>query len=100
MNDDIPESVRIKRLVKSYKAHQLEHRNQGNVEDDYGYLSRHAHPNSVCFLDVTRLNDLVMEFVRPTPGTRNAGIVVATMLDWCLCIYNILELADESVIRK
>jgi hypothetical protein len=98
--EEIPESLRIKHLVKAYKAHQLEHRKEENVEDDYGYLSEHAHPNSFCFLDVTRRNGLVIEFVRPAPGTRNEGIVVATMLDWSLCIYNILGLAEESIVRK
>lgn len=98
--EDIPESLRIKHLVKAYKAHQMEHRKEENVEDDYGYLSEHAHPNSFCFLDVTRRDGRTLEFVKPTPGTRNRGIVIATMLDWSLCIYNILELAGESAVRK
>jgi hypothetical protein len=88
-DNDIPESLRIKHLVKAYKAHQLEHRKEENVEDDYGYLSEHAHPNSFCFLDVTRRNGSTLEFVEPTPGTRNRGIVPATMIDWTLCIYNV-----------
>jgi hypothetical protein len=33
------------------------------------------------------------------PGTRNQGIVSATMLDWSLCIFNILQLAGETTIR-
>jgi hypothetical protein len=98
-DDDIPESLRIKHLVKAYKAHQLEHRKEETVEDDYGYLSEHAHPNSFCFLDVTRRNGSTLEFVEPTPGTRNRGIVPATMIDWALCIYNILGLAGETAIR-
>jgi hypothetical protein len=97
--DDIPESLRIKHLVKAYKAHQMETRKTETVEDDYGYLSEHVHPNSFCFLDVTRRNGLALEFVKPTPGTRNQGIVSATMLDWSLCIYNILQLAGETTIR-
>jgi hypothetical protein len=97
--DDISEGVRIKHLVKAYKAHQMETRKVDTVEDDYGYLSEHAHPNSFCFLDVTRRNGLNLEFVRPTPGTRNQGIVSATMLDWALCIYNILHLGEEATIR-
>jgi hypothetical protein len=97
--DDIPESLRIKHLVKAYKAHQMETRKAETVEDDYGYLSEHAHPNSFCFLDVTRRNGSILEFVTPTPGTRNQGIVSATVLDWSLCIYNILQLAEETTIR-
>lgn len=97
--DEIQESLRIRHLVKAYKAHQMETRKKETVEDDYGYLSQHAHPNSFCFLDVTRRNGLVLEFVKPTPGTRNQGIVSATMLDWSLCIYNILQLAGETTIR-
>ena len=69
------------------------------MEDDYGYLSEHAHPNSFCFLDVTRRNGATLEFMRPTPGTRNQGIVSATVLDWSLCIYNVLQLAEETKIR-
>lgn len=99
LEDDIPESLRIKHLVKAYKAHQMETRKIETVEDDYGYLSEHAHPNSFCFVDVTRTNGLILEFVKPTPGTRNQGIVSATMLDWSLCIYNILQLAGERTIR-
>ena len=98
--DDISEGVRIKHLVKAYKAHQMETRQEETVEDDYGYLSEHAHPNSFCFLDVTRRNGSALEFVKPTPGTRNQGIVSATMLDWSLCIYNILQLAGETPIRS
>ena len=98
--EEIQESLRIKHLVKAYKAHQLEHRGEENVEDDYGYLSEHAHPNSVCFLDVTRRSGFDIHFVRPNAGTRNSGIVVATMLDWSLCIYNILGLAQEVVVRS
>lgn len=97
--DDIPESLRIKHLIKAYKAHQIETREAETVEDDYGYLSEHAHPNSFCFLDVTRRNGANMEFVRPTPGSRNQGIASATALDWSLCIYNILQLAGETTIR-
>lgn len=97
--EDVPDSLRIKHLVKAYKAHQLEHRKRENVEDDYGYLSEHAHPSSLCFLDVTQIRGRVLEFVRPTPGRRNRGLVTATMLDWSLCIYNILELGGESIVR-
>lgn len=97
--DDIPESLRIKHLIKAYKAHQMETRKIETVEDDYGYLSEHAHPNSFCFPDVTRRNGLILEFVKPKPGRRNQGIVSATMLDWSLCIYNILQLAGETTIR-
>jgi hypothetical protein len=98
--DDIPDSLRIKHLVKAYKAHQLERRNEENVEDDYGYLSEHAHPNSVCFLDVTQRSGRVLEFVEPTPGCGSRGIVTATILDWSLCIHNILGLAEERVVRR
>ncbi len=100
LEEDIPDSLRIKHLVKAYKAHQLENHNKENVEDDYGYLSEHAHPNSFCFLDVTQRNGRMLEFVEPTPGRRNRGITTATMLDWSLCIYNILGLAGERVVRN
>jgi hypothetical protein len=70
---DIPDSLRIKHLVKAYKAHQLEHRKEENVEDDYGYLSEYAHPNGFCFLDVTRRKGRVLEFMDPTPQRRNRG---------------------------
>jgi hypothetical protein len=98
--EEIPDSLRIRHLVEAYKAYQLESRNRENVEDDYGYLSEHAHPNSVCFLDVTQRSGRVLEFVQPTPGRRNRGIVTTTMLDWSLCIYSILGLAGERVVRK
>ncbi len=99
-DDYIPDSLRIKHLVKAYKAHQLETHKVETVEDDYGYLSEHAHPNSVCFLDVTRSSGWILEFVEPTPGHRNLGIATATMLDWSLCIYNILGLAGEQPVRR
>jgi hypothetical protein len=99
-NDEIPDSLRIKHLVKAYKAHQLEWRKQENVEDDYGYLSQHAHPNSFCFLNVKRINGRTIEFVEPVPERRSRGIVVATMIDWTVCIHNILGLAGESIIRR
>lgn len=98
--EDIPDSLRIKHLVKAYKAHQLEHRKEETVEDDYGYLSEHAHPNSFCLLDVTQRQGRVVEFISPKPGRGGRGIVAATMLDWSLCIYNILGLAGESVVRR
>ena len=98
--EDMPDSLRIKHLVKAYKAHQLEYRKEETVEDDYGYLSEHAHPNSFCLLDVTHRQGRVLEFINPKPGRGSRGIVTATMLDWSLCIYNILGLAGESVIRK
>jgi len=99
LDDEIPDSLRIKHLVKAYKAHQLESRNEEDVENDYGYLSEHAHPNSFCFLDVTQRHGQVIEFVRPRFERRNRGIVTASVLDWCLCIYNILSLADERPIK-
>lgn len=97
---DTPDSLRIKHLVKAYKAHQLEIGKEENVEDDYGYLSEHAHPSSLCFSEVTQVRERVLEFVKPTPGRGNRGMVTATMLDWSLCIHNILELAGESVVRR
>lgn len=75
-------------------------RSEESVEDDYGYLSEHAHPNSFCFLDFTRRSGSLPEFVKPRPGRGSRGIVTATMLDWSLCIYNILGLAAENVVRK
>jgi hypothetical protein len=98
--EDIPDSLRIKHLVMAYKAHQLEHGKVENVEDDYGYLSERAHPSSLCFSEVTQVRGRALEFVKPTPGRGNRGIVTATTLDWSLCIYNILELAGESVVRR
>ena len=93
------DTVRIKHLVKAYKTHQLEHRNEETVEDEYGYLSEHAHPNSFCFLDVTERHGRVLEFVTPTFGRRDRGIAPAIVVDWSLCIYNILCLADENAVK-
>ena len=98
--EDVPDSLRIKHLVKAYKAHQLEHRQEENVEDDYGYLSERAHPNSFCLSDVKQIQGWVLEFVKPTPARGDRGIVTATILDWSICIYNILELAGESAVRS
>jgi hypothetical protein len=98
--EDFPDSLRIKHLVKTYKAHQLEQRGAENVEDDYGYLSEHAHPNSLCFIDVTQRYGRALRFVKPTPKRINRGTVTVTMLDWSVCIHNILGLASESIVRK
>ncbi len=97
--EDIPDSLRIKHLVKAYKAHQLEHFKEENVEDDYGYLSELAHPNTICFLDMTRIQGRTLEFVNPKPDRRNRGIVTAATLDWVLCIDTILGLAAETTVR-
>lgn len=98
--EEMPGSVRVGHLVKAYKEHRLGGGHEENVEDDYGYLSEHAHPNSVCFLDVTRRSGRLLEFVEPRRGSRNLGIVTATILDWSLCIHNILGLAEELVVRR
>jgi hypothetical protein len=98
--EDIPDSLRIKHLVKAYKAHQQETRKEENVEDDYGYLSERAHPNGFCLSEVKQIRGRVLEFVSPTPARANRGIVTATMLDWSWCIFNILQLAGENLVRR
>jgi hypothetical protein len=98
--DDMPASLRPSDLVKAYKAHQLESFSEENVEDDYGYLSERAHPNSFCLSDVIRRTGRMIEFVEPTPAFRSQGTVTAAVLDWSLCIYNILALAKEQIVRR
>jgi hypothetical protein len=43
---------------------------------------------------------MTIEFGAPTPGERNKGLVTATLLDWAICIDNILGLAGEMAVRK
>lgn len=38
--EDIPESLRIKHLVKAYKSHQLEHRKEENTAERNNHLRR------------------------------------------------------------
>jgi hypothetical protein len=96
----IPDGVRIKHWTKAYRAHQMETRGEDRVEDDYGYLSEHAHPSSACFYDFRRIRGLTMEFVEPKFEERPRGMAQATVIDWSLCICNILGLARETVVRN
>ena len=100
VDDDVPDSLRIKHLVKAYKEYQLQTRQSDSVEDDYGYLSEHAHPNGFCLADFRSVNGNVLSFVDSKPPARNRGLAVATILDWSMCILNILEMVQELTVRR
>jgi hypothetical protein len=94
--DEIPAQLRIKKLVAAYESHQRKWYGESDVQDIYGLLSEHSHPNGACFLSYRRIeaNSLIFDgsgpILMPSP--------IPPIIDWLLCINEILGLSGEKLI--
>jgi hypothetical protein len=98
-SEEIPGTIRINKLVAAYKKYQMETHKQENVEDDYGYLSEHAHANGTCFLDYRQIEGSTLRFVEPPKAQDFPGVIHACSTEWLLCLHEILVLSREDQVR-
>src|ERR1039458_7435665 len=91
--DEVPDSVRIARLVKAYEKHQI---GSQDVRDSYGYLSEHAHANGACFLSYRRLNGPEVSFVEAPKAHQFPGVLNASIIEWLMFTHGILALGKEG----
>jgi hypothetical protein len=97
--DDVPGSLRVSHLVKAYKIHQVKTHGKDSVEDEYGYLSEHAHANGACFLSYREINGMELCFVESPVSHDFPGVIHACVVEWLLSIYHLLGLAREDNVR-
>lgn len=97
--DDVPNSVRIAKLVKAYEKHQSETSGSQDVRDSYGYLSEHAHANGACFLSYRRLNGAEVSFVEAPKKHSFPGVLHASATEWIMFTYSLLGLSKENLVR-
>jgi hypothetical protein len=97
--DDLPNSLRIKKLVKAYERHQTATIGHEDVQDSYGYLSEHAHANAACFLSYTKIRGSEVSFVDAPRVHGFPGVLHASVIDWVMFTYKLLCLAKEDPVR-
>jgi hypothetical protein len=98
-SEDVPNSVRIAKLVKAYEKHQMGTHGSQDVKDSYGYLSEHAHANGACFLSYRRLSGPEVSFVEAPKVHGFPGVLHASIIEWLMFIYGILGLCKEDLVR-
>ena len=99
VSDEVPSSLRIKKLVKAYERHQTGTYGNEDVQDSYGYLSEHAHANGACFLSYRQLSGPEVSFVEAPKVHGFPGVLHASITEWVMFTYNILELGKEDAVR-
>jgi hypothetical protein len=97
--DEIPDTLRVSKLVKAYEEHQTNRKKSPTVRDDYGYLSEHSHANGACFLPYRVLQGNEVSFVEAPLTYELAGIAHASAIDWLLAICELLSASEESKVR-
>jgi len=98
-NDDIPNALRIKKLVAAYERHQRYGGGTAHVRDDYGYLSEHSHPNGACLTPYRVITGSQLSFKESHADRTIKGVAHAAATDWLLTIYNLLEVSKETAVR-
>ena len=94
-NNDIPNTLRIKRFVAAYEKHQRDRGGTAHVQDDYGYLNEHSHPNGACLIPYRIITGSQLSFREPPANHTIKGVAHAAATDWLLTIYNLLEVSKE-----
>jgi hypothetical protein len=93
--DDVPNSMRVNKFIKAY-----EREHSGSfVQDNYGYLSEHAHANAACFNSYRQLRGLEVSFIEAPRVHELPGVIHASIIDWTKFTYMILALGKEDVVR-
>lgn len=97
--DDVPNSLRIKKLVKAYERHQTATPGHEDVQDSYGYLSEHAHANGVCFLSYRKIRGSEVSFIEAPRVHGFPGVLHSSIIEWVMFTYNLLRLGKEEAVR-
>jgi hypothetical protein len=97
--DELPNSLRIKKLVKAYERHQTATLGRKDVQDSYGYLSEHAHANAACFLSYTKIGGAEVSFVEAPRVHGFPGVLHASVIDWVMFTNTLLHLGKEDTVR-
>lgn len=95
----LPDSVRLKRVLKSYEAYLAKiYGTEG--KDNYGLLSEYSHPNAACLLQYhdTDVGGGETRFVEPTAGSPLPDA------NWCLVdlivfLIELLRLSKEQIVK-
>ncbi len=94
---DAPDAVRLKHWIAAYERFRVGEYGSATVDEAYGYLSEHAHPSGLCFLQYREISGQELRFVQ-APKTHLPDIE-HSLLDWLMLIYKVLGLAKEDTIR-
>jgi hypothetical protein len=97
--DDVPDSVRVKKLVGAHKRYELKLHGNETVEDDYGYLSEHSHANGFCLQPYRKLKGRTINFVESPISRDLPNEVHVCSIDWLMCMEQILALGQEDDVR-
>jgi hypothetical protein len=97
--DDVPNSLRIKKLVDAYSSYQMKTYNKDDAKNDYGYLSEHSHANGMCFLDYRRIVGSKLVYIEPETRFDLPGVLEACVTEWVMFICGLLALAEEDAVR-
>jgi len=97
---DIPNTIRLNKVLASYEARVEKTFGGGDTKDDYAHLSEHSHPNSACFQQYHD-GDVPggeIRFKEPTSGSP------LPVVNWCLIDLNtllleLLQLSGEKAVR-
>jgi hypothetical protein len=96
--------IHIPHAVDEYEAYQAQHLGEPEALESYGFLCDHAHANAVCLARYYEYdeNGAVVRFVDPDKGSGQPSFlsfVNRCLIDLLLFLYELLGLANESVVR-
>jgi hypothetical protein len=93
---EIPKQLRINKLVKAYETHQQNLGIDVDVQDIYGLLSEHSHPNGACLLPYEEYigDSIFFEKITVPPFPHP----ITYLMDLLLCVKKILVEAEQYTI--
>lgn len=99
-NDELESSIRIRHFIKAYKKDRVDTYGSENVDDDYSYLSEHAHANGFCLQPYMELHPPEVKFIEAPPAYRLPGVFDACVMEWVMSMIRILGLTKESFVHR